>query len=93
MLVLPISLCVHGCAPGRVYLASFNPFEQLEGFPDNYLQDNPSQEEAAIALLCRKPPRAKNEKQAAYAKLIRSGYSADIAAEATKKWYETKNGG
>lgn len=72
---------------------AINPFEQLEGFPDDYLQNNPSQEEAAIALLCRKPPQAKNEKQAAYAKLIRSGYSADIAAEATKKWYETKNGG
>ena len=33
----------------------------------------------------------KNEKQAAYAKLIRSGYSVDIAAEATKRWYEAKN--
>ena len=40
---------------------AINPFEQLEGFPDDYLQNNPSQEEAAIALLCRKPPRAKTK--------------------------------
>ena len=70
---------------------AIDPFEQLEGFPDDYLRNNLSQEEAAIALLCRKPPRSKNEKQAAYAKLIRSGYSADIAANATKRWYKAKN--
>ena len=84
-------MCVRGFAPEKVYLAYFVNFEQLEGFPDDYLRENPSQEEAAIALLCRKPPRSKNEKQAAYAKLIRSGYSVDIAAEATKRWYEAKN--
>lgn len=70
---------------------AIDPFEQLEGFPDDYLRNNLSQEEAAIALLRRKPPRSKNEKQAAYAKLIRSGYSADIAANATKRWYKAKN--
>lgn len=70
---------------------AIDPFEQLEGFPDDYLRNNLSQEEAAIALLCRKPPRSKNEKQAAYAKLIRSGYSADVAANATKRWYKAKN--
>ncbi|MBS5098594.1 MAG: RecX family transcriptional regulator, partial [Eggerthella sp.] len=70
---------------------AIDPYEQLEGFPDDYLRNNLSQEEAAIALLRRKPPRSKNEKQAAYAKLIRSGYSADIAANATKRWYKAKN--
>lgn len=68
-----------------------DPFEQLEGFPDDYVKDAPSQLDAAIALLCRKPLQSKNKKRAAYAKLIRSGYSADIAAEATNKWYERKN--
>ena len=68
-----------------------DPFEQLEGFPDDYAKNAPSQLDAAIALLCRKPLQSKNKKRAAYAKLIRSGYSADIAAEATNKWYERKN--
>lgn len=65
-----------------------NPEEMLVGYPDEYLEDAPCQEDAALALLCRKPPRAKNAKQAAYAKLIRSGYSASVAAEATKKWWQ-----
>ena len=70
---------------------AIDPFETLWGFPDEYLSRVPSQEDAAFALLCRKPPRAKNVKQAAYAKLIRSGYSSTIAAEATKRWFENRD--
>ena len=69
---------------------SIDPYEVLDGFPDDYLSRVPSQEDAAFALLCRKPPRAKNVKQAAYAKLVRSGYSSAIAAEATKRWLESR---
>ena len=65
-----------------------DPFEMREGFPEEYLSRVPSQQDAAFALLCRKSPRAKNAKQAAYAKLIRSGYSASVAAEATKRWWD-----
>ncbi len=64
-----------------------NP-EDIPGFPEEYLDHAPSQADAAFALLCRKPPRAKNGKQAAYAKLIRAGYSSSIASEVTRKWYE-----
>lgn len=69
---------------------NIDPFETLSNFPDEYLSRVPSQEDAAFTLLCRKPPRAKNAKQAAYAKLIRSGYSSAIAAEATKRWCENR---
>ena len=69
---------------------AIDPYEVLWGFPDEYLSLVPSQEDAAFTLLCRKPPRAKNLKQAAYAKLIRSGYSSAVAAEATKRWYESR---
>lgn len=61
--------------------------DALEGFPDEYLADAPSQADAAYALLCRKPPRAKNAQQAAYAKLVRAGYPARIASEVTRKWH------
>lgn len=63
-----------------------DPERILVGFPDSYLEQFPNQEDAAYRLLCRKPPRAKNVKQAAYAKLIRSGYSSAVAADAVKLW-------
>lgn len=59
----------------------------IEGFPDAYLQDAPSQYDAALALLQRKPPRAKNQLQAAYAKLIRNGYDSAIAYDVAHEWY------
>lgn len=62
--------------------------ESIPDFPQGYLERVPSQADAAFALLCRKPPRAKNGKQAAYAKLIRAGYPSSIASEATRKWYD-----
>lgn len=65
-----------------------NPEEILVDYPEGYLEDAPCQEDAAFALLCRKPPRAKNAKQAAYAKLVRAGYSASVATEATKRWWQ-----
>lgn len=64
--------------------------DALDGFPDEYLADAPSQTDAAYALLCRKPPRAKNAQQAAYAKLVRAGYPARIASEVTRKWYASR---
>lgn len=64
--------------------------DALDGFPDEYLADAPSQADAAYALLCRKPPRAKNAQQAAYAKLVRAGYPARIASEVTRKWYASR---
>lgn len=64
-----------------------NPEKALDNFPDAYLRLFPSQKDSAIALLCKKPPRAKNKLQAAYAKLIRSGYPSSLASEAAREWY------
>mgnify|MGYP002533051557 CR=1 FL=1 len=69
---------------------SINPEEQLPHFPDAYLCLFPSQKDSAIALLCKKPPRSKNKLQAAYAKLVRSGYSSSLASEAAREWYQTQ---
>lgn len=60
----------------------------IPGFPDKFLEDSGSQLENAIRLLQRKPPRAKNQRQAAYAKLIRNGYSSNIASQAVRAWIE-----
>ena len=64
-----------------------NPEYDLDNFPDAYLALFPNQKDSAIALLCKKPPRAKNRLQAAYAKLIRSGYPSSLASEAAREWY------
>ena len=64
-----------------------NPEYDLDNFPDAYLALFPNQKDSAIALLCKKPPRAKNKLQAAYAKLIRSGYPSSLASEAAREWY------
>lgn len=60
----------------------------IPGFPDVFLEDSGSQLENAVRLLQRKPPRAKNQRQAAYAKLIRNGYSSNIASQAVRAWID-----
>lgn len=65
-----------------------DPEAQLPGFPDAYLSTRVSQRDAALGLLCRKPPRAKNKLQAAYGKLIRAGYTSQLASEVAREWYQ-----
>lgn len=65
--------------------------DAIPGFPEDFLQNSRNQSEAALALLLRKPPQAKNQLQAAYAKLIRAGYASSIAQDAAKRWFALKN--
>lgn len=58
----------------------------IPGFPDTFLEEQGSQFDNAVRLLQRKPPRAKNKRQAAYAKLIRNGFSSSVASAAVKSW-------
>lgn len=64
----------------------------IPGFPDAFLEEQGSQLDNAIRLLERKPPRAKNKKQAAYAKLIRNGFSSSVASSAVKSWIAEREG-
>lgn len=52
----------------------------LEGFPYQYLPENYEAIDSALNVLLKKPPRAKNKSQAAYAKLIREGYASSEQA-------------
>ena len=58
----------------------------LEGFPYQYLPENYEAIDSALNVLLKKPPRAKNKSQAAYAKLIRKGYASSDASEAVQRW-------
>ncbi len=49
-------------------------------------------EDAELARACevlrRKPPRAKNAREAAYRRLVQKGYSSSVAAKAARLWFE-----
>ena len=44
--------------------------------------------ERALALLRRRPPRAKQVREAAFRKLAARGFDTDVAASAARLWYE-----
>lgn len=48
--------------------------------------------ERALDLLHRKPPRAKNRREAAYRRLIQKGFAADIAVTAARLWCDENPG-
>lgn len=58
--------------------------ESVPGWPDEYLDDGRSEFERALSLLERKPPTAKNKREAAYRKLVGKGFSGSVASEAAR---------
>ena len=50
--------------------------------------DGTEEVERALKVLNRKPPRAKNLRDAAYRRLIQKGYGADAASTAARLWCE-----
>ena len=52
------------------------------------LFDESSELDRALDFLARKPPRAKNARDAAYRKLVQKGYSSAVSARAARIWHE-----
>lgn len=44
--------------------------------------------ERALAVLRRRPPRAKQAREAAFRKLVGQGYATDVASTAARRWFE-----
>lgn len=44
--------------------------------------------ERAVALLRRRPPRAKQAREAAFRKLVGQGFATDVASTAARRWFE-----
>ncbi|MGI6105023.1 MAG: regulatory protein RecX [Raoultibacter sp.] len=64
---------------------------QISGWPEEYF---PSEEEEvlrACALLERRPPTAKNKREAAYRKLVSKGYASSLASRAARIWFESQD--
>ena len=60
----------------------------VDGWPYEYDVDDSEEVSRAIALLQKKPPRAKNKRDAAYRKLMQKGFPARVCATAARMWYE-----
>lgn len=50
--------------------------------------DDAGEVDRALALLDRRPPRAKNRRDAAYRKLAQKGFGASVASTAARQWCE-----
>ena len=69
---------------GRGFLAA-----DIPEWPEGFFQDEEPEVERALELLRRKPPRAKNVRDAAFRRLVMKGYSHDIAATASRLFVES----
>lgn len=78
-----------GCAGIERELAEndIDPFD-IPGYPEEFGITPESELERALALLERKPPRAKNARDAAYRKLVQKGFSSSVSSSAARIWID-----
>lgn len=60
----------------------------VPGWPDEFPFDEDSELARALDALRRRPPRAKNKRDAAYRRLVQKGFSSSVAAAAARRWAE-----
>lgn len=65
----------YGIDPGRIH-----------GWPQEYAERFGDELERARRVLDAKPPKSRNPRASAYARLIRKGYDSTIAAQASAAW-------
>ena len=61
----------------------------VPGWPDEFPVEHDDEVARALALLERKPPRAKNRRDAAYRRLAQKGFGASVASTAARLWSES----
>ncbi len=79
-----------GCAGIARELAShgIDP-AHVESYLDAAEAGSDAELSRALDLLERKPPRAKNAREAAYRRLVGKGFSSSIASSAARTWWES----
>lgn len=45
--------------------------------------------ERAVSILERRPPRSKNQREAAFRKLIQQGFDSSVASQAARRWFDS----
>ena len=64
----------------------------LDAWQEHAERGRDAEIERALALLRRRPPRAKAAREAAFRKLVSQGYATDIASTAARIWHEEAYG-
>ena len=64
----------------------------LDAWQEHAERGRDAEIERALALLRRRPPRAKAAREAAFRKLVSQGYATDIASTAARLWHEEAYG-
>ena len=59
----------------------------IDGWPHEYEERFGSEIDRALVVLEKNPPRSKNPRASAYGRLVRKGYAASVASEATNRWF------
>ena len=62
--------------------------ELLPDWPDGYDVDDEDERRRAMAVLAKRPPRAKNKRAAAYRRLVGKGFSSSVAQSVAREWAE-----
>ncbi|MDO4890777.1 MAG: RecX family transcriptional regulator [Coriobacteriaceae bacterium] len=61
--------------------------DKIYGWPTAYEERFGTEHERAMRVLEKNPPKSKNLRGSAYAKLMRKGYSPSIAGEVSSAWF------
>ncbi len=64
-----------------------DPYD-LPGWPSDYFGDEEAEIIRAIALLQKKPPTARNKREAAFRRLYQKGYSSSVSSKAARIWVQ-----
>lgn len=62
----------------------------LDAWQEHHGQGREAEVARALQLLRRRPPRAKQAREAAFRKLVGQGYSTDVASTAARRWIEER---
>jgi regulatory protein len=62
--------------------------QDIDGWPDGFIARYGDDFERAMNCIRKSPPRSKNPRASAYSKLMRKGYSAQVAAQVSAAWFE-----
>lgn len=62
----------------------------LESYAEYRAAGDDADVDRALALLGRRPPRAKNQRDAAFRKLVQQGFGTATAATAARRWSESR---
>ncbi len=64
--------------------------ESLDAWVEHHKRGRDFEVQRALAVLNRRPPRAKQAREAAFRRLVNQGFATDVASSAARQWYEER---